>query len=284
MGSRARRTILAIAASVGACNGLLGIEERGLRPDGGDDSDATLEAGGPETGPSDSGVGDAADARRDGFGSCQTGRGPAMIVTAAACVDSTEVTRAQYKTFLDSNPDAAGQGQRCGWNTSFIPIGNWPPDDASTDLPVVFVDWCDAVAFCAWAGKHLCGAADGGGPLPLTSMGPTAEWYYACSHAGDRKYPYGTTYDPVACNGPDASVLAPVGSFKKCEGGFPGLFDMAGNAQECFNGCGVGDAAATDPCLLGGGSFEVPPGCDTIFTGDRGLAFKDLGFRCCAGP
>jgi formylglycine-generating enzyme required for sulfatase activity len=281
--------MVAFAAVVlGACNGLLGIEERGLRPDGGgDDLDGGFDARLPDTGGDDALL-DAPprDAGPDVFdaGPCQTGRGPVMVVTPGACVDSTEVTRVQYKAFLDTNPPTTGQDPRCAWNDSFVPTGGWPPDNTTNTLPVVWVDFCDAVAFCKWSGKHLCGLRDGGAPLPVTSMNPTAEWYYGCTHSGDYTYPYGAKYEAGACNGPDGSALAPVASFKKCEGGYPGLFDMAGNAQEWFNGCGTADAATDDQCLLGGGSYQVPPSCDTIYTAYRAYTFKDLSFRCCASP
>jgi formylglycine-generating enzyme required for sulfatase activity len=205
-----------------------------------------------------------------------------MVVLPGGCIDSTEVTRAEYKAFLDTNPPTIGQPPRCAWNTTFVPTSGWPPDAGSDDLPVVWVDFCDATAFCKWAGKELCGLMDGGALPANAFLNPTSEWYFACTHNGDHTYPYGAMLDPTACNGPDGGALAPVGSFKKCEGGYPGLFDMAGNAQEWFNGCTTADAATDDDCLLGGGSYQVPPSCDTAYTAHRAYTFKDLGFRCCA--
>ena len=93
--------------------------------------------------------------------------GPKMVAVprpggGTYCMDSTEVTRDQYKAFAGISP--SGQPAFCGWNTTYTPVqktggqcskGEWPPGSNGA-LPVVCVDWCDAYMFCKWAGKRLC--------------------------------------------------------------------------------------------------------------------------------
>jgi hypothetical protein len=69
-----------------------------------------------------------------------------------------------------------------------------------------------------------------------------------------------------------------VGSFKSCQGGFPGLFDMAGNIAEITNSC-----RPNGKCYWAGGSYIHGPGtasCDGLYlTG--GTKIANVGFRCC---
>ena len=287
-------TVVAVSVlAVVACNGLLGIDDRSLRPDGGlfiDRPDVVHPIDSPSAGDgtvAEASVDAGTDAPADAS-PCPSTVGPSMVLAGTVCIDKTEVTRAQYKDFLASNPTPGGASPRCAFKTTFVPAAAWPPVGAEASLPVIHVDWCDATAYCKWAGKRLCGAR-GGGPL-LTSQGgsTTSQWYYACSDDGLRSYPYGKTFDPKACNGNDheAGAPLPAPSFATCEGGYPGLVDMAGNVQEWFDGCDVADAATggNDMCLLGGGSFNLANvGCNTVFVGPRSLTYFDLGIRCC-GP
>jgi sulfatase modifying factor 1 len=220
---------------------------------------------------------------------------PAMVATPLGfCIDSTEVTRGQYADFLNSGPAVANQIAACAFNTSFIPTGNWPD---TSSLPVVDVDWCDAYAFCAWAGKRLCGAVQGG---TLSSSGvddpAKDEWFAACTRGGSRLYPYGSMYDAAACNGSDRGLGAPVAvaSEPGCVGGYPGVFDMSGNIWEWRDSCVVSmsDAGtAKDTCVAGGGAYTFVNGlgdasdqmqCRSFGLETRGSSDSDRGFRCCS--
>lgn len=71
----------------------------------------------------------------------------------AYCMDATEVTNADYAAFLAANPPTSGQVAWCAWNTSYLPPFGWPAT-GKENHPVVRVDWCDARAYCKWAGKR----------------------------------------------------------------------------------------------------------------------------------
>jgi formylglycine-generating enzyme required for sulfatase activity len=150
------------------------------------------------------------------------------------------------------------------------------------------VDWCDAFAYCAFAGKRLCGKI-GGGPVAADAAADPAqdEWFAACSHAddGQHAFPYGNVYDAATCNASSGARVA-VGSFPGCVGGYPGLFDMAGNVWEWENRClrGAAADAATDPCGTRGGGFSsgTSSTCANAQSDLRSTALEKVGFRCCA--
>jgi formylglycine-generating enzyme required for sulfatase activity len=214
-----------------------------------------------------------------------------VFVPAASgdfCIDSTEVTRGQYAEFLSSNPPVSPTPQ-CAWKTNFTPLKDWPPAAGTENLPVAWVDQCDAVGFCAWAGKRLCGNL-GGGEGTAKAQGVASEWRAACTQDGAKQFPYGSGFVAGTCNSAtDGGTAVAVGSMTKCEGGYPGIFDMSGNVQEWRAACDVdsgGGKFENDVCLLGGGSFStstVSQGCNFVFKGPRSGKFADLGFRCC-GP
>ena len=234
----------------------------------------------------------AADASSEGGCSCPvdrptcaggqcTVRGPTMVAVGSYYVDSTEVTSAQYQDFLSAKAgDTSGQPSVCTWNTSYAPAaGANPPTD-----PVTSVNWCDAVAFCAWAGKHLCGAI-GGGSLAGSVTDPTrGQWILACGGPNGADEPNPT----AVCNASQGTGdLAPVASYTGCEGFSTGLFDLSGNAAEWIDSCeGPGtDGGATDTCYLLGGSFyDESSYCNQVpTTYPRNGVSYGFGFRCCGG-
>jgi sulfatase modifying factor 1 len=255
------------------------------------------EAGGAPDGHGDVGAGDG-PVVDTGPPTCPTGmiEVPAAGGGASYCVDATEVTSKAYSAFVAAaDPPAAGsQIAACSWNTSYHA-------DAlgADDVPVGGIDWCDAYAYCKWAGKRLCGAV-GGGAFPFASWGPAAtssQWQGACTRAATRAFPYGGTYQPTACNGAPrgASAAVAVGSLGTCEGGYTGLFDMSGNVAEFLDACDTTPESACgssgpecDLCLLVGGSFldGADSGTDMACAyGNevyRNARYVDDGLRCCA--
>jgi formylglycine-generating enzyme required for sulfatase activity len=154
-------------------------------------------------------------------------------------------------------------------------------------MPVTHVDWCDARAFCVAQGKRLCGAV-GGGPTAVTEINMAAkdEWFNACTRGGTQAYPYGTTYNPTACNGLDSKVGATVAvsAPATCAGGFPGLIGMSGNVWEWEDACNAATGAA-DPCQRRGGSYlsnSTLLDCTVKAQDTRDTATSSIGIRCCA--
>jgi formylglycine-generating enzyme required for sulfatase activity len=219
----------------------------------------------------------------------QNARGSAMIHVAVQngasyCIDRTEVTNGQYAAYLNSpNTDPVPVGP-CTWDTTHVPSAEWPQPSNNENLPVVWVDWCDAQDYCRWAGKRLCGALGGGG---LGDSAPsTGEWYNACSAGGTRTYPYGNAYSGSACNGIDngAGAKVAVGSETTCVGGYAGLYDMSGNVYEWDNACAPQNGAG-DTCRVRGGSYENPSAnleCANPDTVHRQDKWHNIGIRCCA--
>jgi len=245
-------------------------------------------------------------------GGCPTGKGPTMVVVQAGnvafCIDTTEVTVGQYKQFLGTNPAGNATGiQACDWNSKYQPemVNQCKPEhlqNAPNDSPVVCIDWCDAYAYCKWAGKRLCGKLGGGGPAAFDQYANSteSEWMRACSEGGTKAYPYGSTYDKTACETDDSDgqsgngdVQNPVAvrSHASCVGGYAGLYDMSGNVWEWENAC-ENNMGEGDWCRARGGSFWdstqddnnpwLACGGPTFPGHNRGFANKNIGFRCCA--
>ncbi len=241
-------------------------------------------------------------------------------------IDSTEVSQAAYALFLESDPKADPSSAYCSGKTSFAPgfveVDPIDPEScqptntyydpvATGNDPVVCVDWCDAVAYCQWAGKRLCGHI-GGGPAtePEFADATASQWYNACSNGGTTPFPYGPAFVPDACNwGP---TVAAVGQRPGCHGEaapLTGVFDMSGNVGEWEDNCtpnadpfGPGDTVVT-ACMVRGGNFILgplpPPGgpvpagleliCGTMLDGaNTGVDINyptsgssNTGFRCC---
>ena len=78
-------------------------------------------------------------------------------------IDVTEVTQGQYDAWLATNPLLPESADtNCGWKTSYAVQGTISPGKDPDHRPVVYVDWCDAYAYCTGVGERLCGAIDGG--------------------------------------------------------------------------------------------------------------------------
>jgi formylglycine-generating enzyme required for sulfatase activity len=216
---------------------------------------------------------------------CRPGRGPAgvRITTASGasfCIDSTEVTRADYATFLAASPSVSLPAG-CEGVSDFSPKKDWPAPPGTETYPVSQIDWCSAVAYCTWAGKRLCGRI-GGGAIAVGAPEHDAtqsEWFDACSRAGARMYPYGDAYDANACG----STIGTVGARGGCVGGYDGLHDMSGNVWEWTNACDSNDPGSF--CHVAGGAFDSTPeelACSGAPRGwTRTSGATNIGVRCC---
>ena len=178
-------------------------------------------------------------------------------------IDRYEVTNVQYRRFLlftghqppHQWPEryvAFLPGRDPDWHGTDYPVGE-------ATYPVVAVNWEDAFAYCAWAGKRL----------------PTeAEWERAARGMDGRTYPWGDSWDPSRANVDKTGVgyTQPVGSYPA--GASPyGALDMAGNAWEWVadlydrqyytyaSSCNPpGPESGTGERILRGGAWDSPPG------------------------
>jgi eukaryotic-like serine/threonine-protein kinase len=127
-------------------------------------------------------------------------------------MDTTEVTNAAYKKFIDETKHPAPPV----WKGGTFPEGH-------DNHPVTDVTWEDATAYAKWAGKRL----------------PTEEeWEFAARGTDGRIYPWGETYKPGVANLNDDTGATstdirtqPVRSYSEGQSPF-GLFDLTGNAFE----------------------------------------------------
>lgn len=141
------------------------------------------------------------------------------VYVDAFYMDRYLVTNAQYKVFVDANPqwrkDLIPRAYNNGYYLHYWDDGSYP--DGKGNHPVTGVSWYAAMAYAHWAGKRL----------------PTeAEWEKA-ARGGlvGMKYPWGNTIDASMANY-DWNVgdtTTPVGHYAPNR---YGLYDMSGNVWE----------------------------------------------------
>jgi Sulfatase-modifying factor enzyme 1 len=218
-----------------------------------------------------------------GIATCPDGLpGPEMVAIDTPggwfCIDSLETSDLEYLVFLKTNPSVENQPAYCAFNTAFGPE---PPPD---QYPAI-TNWCQADAYCNWAGKRLCGRI-GGGPVDYDAYADTKqdEWFFACSRGGKQVYPYGNTFDDSACataDNPYVSGVRKVNKVGNCEGGFVGIGNMSGNVAEWENSCSEW-SGQNDGCHQRGGSYQsIEEGVRCTFD-DFQYRANGAGIRCCA--
>ena len=138
-------------------------------------------------------------------------------------MDKHEVTNAQFKAFINENPEW-GKDRIADWLHNGYYLGHWDSNDypfGTADHPVVHVSWFAAVEYAEWAGKQL----------------PTeAEWEYAARGGlAGKKYPWGDAEPTSVDANYNENVGHPTPAGRYAANGY-GLYDMAGNVSEwCFD-------------------------------------------------
>jgi len=307
-----RMAVIAIGGAVVACGMIAGIDDFRLGECKGGKCERDAE---PEPVPQDDN--DATVPVADTGVPCVGKSNPPAIRVGTPpstfCIDTNEVSNGDYKKFLEDKVDINTQPALClPWNQSFAPARPGVDLDAGAEaqapvipdnLPVTDVDWCDAYAYCKWAGKYLCAAVDDAGkragPVNDESLSnfKANQWLLACSAEARLRYPYGGTFDGTRCNVANLGEggVVPVSSLPGCIGGYEGLHDMVGNAWEWFDGpCATdgglkpdaAEGAQGDSCILKGASFldnGVEFDCAYNQTRvRRDFHGRNVGFRCCS--
>lgn len=144
---------------------------------------------------------------------------PHTVYMPAFYMDKYEVTNAQYYEFLEYIKET-GDHSKCH-KDEVVAKDHTPRqwEDAYYDnpeFPVSRIDWYDAHAYAAWAGKRL----------------PTeAEWEKAARGPNSSWWPWGNEWDPRKCNVGEDPAPTPVGSFEEGKSAY-GCYDMAGSVAE----------------------------------------------------
>lgn len=171
-----------------------------------------------------------------GFAEGPESERPVVRTTVAGFqLEDTETTVGMYRGCVQAGRcTEAGTGPLCNWN-----------QEGREQHPINCVDWNQAVAYCAWAGRRL----------------PTEqEWEYAARGTDGRRFPWGNQFgDARACtaNGAKGSGTCAVGSFRTGSNAF-GHQDLVGNVWEwtASPGCSYSEPSCDSPTkVLRGGSF-----------------------------
>jgi sulfatase modifying factor 1 len=230
-------------------------------------------------------------------------------IPGGSCVwmDRSEVTVAQYQQWLDSTmaEQVNWEPTWCRWkearsapaqeasDTCVAAIMRFDQQPFAPRKPMRCVDFCDAEAYCRWAGKHLCydrGALGTQGPA-----GYPREWLVACSNGRSTVYPWGDDAAESACNTgqtADACISAnptcgphAAGQGSACVNQ-QGIQDLIGNVAEWTFSCTFVDPEQPlepSKCLTRGGGYDDQLGsCDQEGTILSNTRLPSLGFRCCA--
>jgi formylglycine-generating enzyme required for sulfatase activity len=224
------------------------------------------------------------------------------VALNAFWIDRTEVTNAQFATFLNERGNQEEGGATWlrlkGLDCLVEQVdGEFRSKSGYADHPVIEVTWYGAAAYCEWAGARL----------------PTeAEWEYAARGPENRLFPWGNDFDGTKVNYCDANceqdwadeavddgygLTAPVGSFPT-GASWCGALGLAGNVWEWVADWYDGNYYERSPIqnplgpevgdmkvLRGGSWYNVP---DIMRGALRGSNLPDTrigrdGFRCARG-
>lgn len=190
-------------------------------------------------------------------------------------IDKTEVTAAQYQRCVEAGACSAPSADaHCTFGVA-----------GKENHPINCVDWNQAAAYCAWAGKRL----------------PTeAEWEKAARGTDGRVYPWGDAWDASKLNSAESGpgTTTAVGSY--LAGASPhDALDMAGNVREWVadwydpiyyaqspRQSPTGPASGQYRVLRGGSWSDTAYYVRAVYRAWRapGNRYDYVGFRCARSP
>lgn len=185
-------------------------------------------------------------------------QGPRIVDVPGFFLDTTPVTNARFKAYLDATHDTPPSH----WLGARVPRGK-------EEHPVVGVDLAQARRFAAWAGRRL----------------PTeSEWLSALHGAQGRAFPWGDGCDGHRCQCPRAGAgdTAPVGQ-RPNNASPDGVLDLLGNVWEWVDPDPRLPHPEAGRGVALGGSFKhacTDPGRPPRSEIDSAKAYLYLGFRC----
>ena len=201
---------------------------------------------------------------------------PAGEGIEAFYMDVYEVTNAQYKIFIDENPQwqkdkalpaIVGDTYLSGWKGNMYPRGK-------ANHPVVNVSWFAAKAYAEWVGKELPTEAQ----WEKAARGTLIAKKYPWGNAGPRKRANYNRYTPrTSFRNPPTKA---VGSYAP---NTYGLYDMAGNVGEwCLERLDVDDIHGRYHRMRGGSWFDGVKGIQVARRSQHPVndSMGTLGFRC----
>ena len=213
-------------------------------------------------------------------------------------MDVYEVTNADYKKFIDANPQwqknsalasVVGNKYLSLWNSDMYPKGK-------ADHPVVNIGWFAAKAYAEWIGKDLPTEAQWERAAHGTPVGKKYDsvasipFGFPAARATliEKKYPWGDAEPQSRANynryTPTTDFSDPptkeVGSYLPNE---YGLYDMAGNVAEwCLDGLNFDDIRGRYHRVRGGSLIDGAEGIQITKKSQYPVdgAVATLGFRC----
>lgn len=225
------------------------------------------------------------------------------------CIDSTEVTQAHFAAFLAKAEQFKPSWPEFCADTKLEAPAPWEDDkpgncgqfytpEQQPNKPMGCVTWCQAYAYCQWAGKQLCGKPEGGTvPTDAGEDATQSAWFNACSSWGKTKYPYGDEFVPGRCTdeewlkknhgeGPydNLDLIPDVGSSQECHGTeapFSEVIDLSGSVVE-FEDNLASKGGVTGVRIRGGSMLTKEKACADVAYVDPRIPIASVGFRCCA--
>jgi formylglycine-generating enzyme required for sulfatase activity len=192
-------------------------------------------------------------------------------MASGVALSTTEITVEQFRACVDAG--------KCGTDTfqssSAVPGHcNYGASDRDKH-PMNCVNWFGAEQYCTSVGARLC---------------TFEEWIAACSGPEGKPFPYGQTFEQRACHAASRENPAagrpthtlPAGALGTCEGGLPGLYDMAGNVMEWVSSCKDTYCKFLGGAYLGNEPIELFNSCKGPCGGNqKTFQSATIGVRCC---